>query len=95
MLLKNIKRLCTEKNITVTELERILGFGNGTIHNWDERNPTLDKVLKIAKFFDVNVSSLVGEMDFSFRTLKFSKKYEELENDQKEIVDALIKGFNS
>lgn len=59
MILEKIKELCSGKDITVTELERILGFGNGTIHNWNVRNPTVDKLQKVAEYFNVTIDYLM------------------------------------
>lgn len=60
MLYENINLLCASENITVTELERILQFGNGTIHNWKEKQARLEKVLEVAQYFNVSVDDLIS-----------------------------------
>lgn len=55
MLHDRIKQLCSRDGITITELERMLRIGNGTIHNWDTKNPTLGKVIMVAKHFGVGL----------------------------------------
>lgn len=62
MILEKIRHLCSEEKITITELERILEFGNGTIRNWGDKNPTLDKIKKVAEHFNVSVDALMDEM---------------------------------
>ena len=62
MILEKIRHLCSEEKITITELERILEFGNGTIRNWGDKNPTLDKIKKVAEHFNVSVDALMDKM---------------------------------
>ena len=62
MILEKIRHLCSEEKITITKLERILEFGNGTIRNWGDKNPTLDKIKKVAEHFNVSVDALMDEM---------------------------------
>ena len=63
MLAENIRSLCREKGITFAELERTVGLGNGTIRRWDSKQPRLDKVRKVAEYFDVSVDDLLAEKD--------------------------------
>jgi transcriptional regulator with XRE-family HTH domain len=42
-------------------LEAALGFGNSTISKWDSVSPTLAKIEAVANYFEVPVSSLIGE----------------------------------
>ncbi len=61
MILKQIRRMCTEKRITISKLERDLGFGNGTIRNWDVANPGSGKLKAVADYFGVTVDELLKE----------------------------------
>ena len=56
-----IKELCSQNNTSIKALERELGFGNGSIRRWDTNAPAYDKIEKVAKYFDVSVSYLLGE----------------------------------
>ena len=60
MLLVKIKELCSQNSITVSELERVLKFGNGTIHKWDEAQPSIEKVKMVADYFEVSLDYLSG-----------------------------------
>lgn len=42
----NIKDLAAQKKISVAELERTLGFGNGSISKWNKQSPSADKLKK-------------------------------------------------
>ncbi len=63
MVYENVKRLCQEAHISITDLEQKLGFGNGTIGKWKHRgsSPGIDKVSAIARFFCVTVDSLLAD----------------------------------
>lgn len=64
MIYENIKRLCSEKNITICSLEKSCGIANGTIGKWannDGASPRIDTVAKIANFFDVSIDSLLKQ----------------------------------
>lgn len=54
-----IKKLAKKKGISLFALEKELGFGNGTITKWKVSSPTLDKVKKVADFFDVKIEDLL------------------------------------
>ncbi|MDZ5759662.1 helix-turn-helix transcriptional regulator [Carnobacterium maltaromaticum] len=54
-----IKNLLRNKNMTIAELERALGFSNGTIGKWDKQNPSIDKLTKVADYFNVTTDYLL------------------------------------
>lgn len=60
MILENIRRLCSEKPISIAKLERETGIGNGTISRWDVSSPTVENVKKVADFFGVTVEELLS-----------------------------------
>lgn len=59
MIADNIRVLCRERGITLAELERSTGLGNGLIAKWNENNPRLDRIKAVADFFGVTVDSLI------------------------------------
>lgn len=61
MLYDNIKILCAEKNISVGQLEKELGFSNGSICKWNENEPGIRKVQKVADYFQVPIEKLLEE----------------------------------
>ena len=55
MILKKILKLAEKNNISISCLEKTLGFGNGTIKKWGESSPSVDKLKKVADYFGVSV----------------------------------------
>ncbi|MED2981413.1 helix-turn-helix transcriptional regulator [Bacillus thuringiensis] len=76
-----IKRLCSEQKITIAELERRIQLSNGQIRKWANQTPGIDKVQKVADYFNVSLDYLLG---------RTKKKYWELtEKDEKDIQKKL------
>ena len=64
LLYERIKLLCSENHITIAELERELGFSNSTIRKWGKNiSPSINKVIKVADFFNVSLDYLSGVTD--------------------------------
>ena len=59
MITTNIEILCHKKGITVSGLERNLGFGNSTIAKWGKASPTVEKLAAVADYFGVTVDELL------------------------------------
>ena len=60
-MVERINKLCDKWGISLKSLEKLLELGNGTIRRWDENSPSVNKVKKVAEFFGVTVSYLIGE----------------------------------
>jgi len=98
MLLKKIKRLCSQNNLTISELEKKLNFGNGTIHKWDNAQPSVSKVKSVADYFNVDVNYLIYDDIAIFankETVDIAKDYEELTDNQKALVRSYISLFKN
>ena len=52
-IVDKIRALCSERTITIAELERNLGLGAGTVSRWDVRVPGADKVQKVAEYLQI------------------------------------------
>ncbi|WP_353462502.1 helix-turn-helix transcriptional regulator [Mammaliicoccus sciuri] len=60
-LYQTIRNLCSQKGITIAELERELGFSNAQIRRWHNgRYPSADRLQKVADYFDVSIDYLMG-----------------------------------
>lgn len=59
-LFHNVKALAAQNDLKISELERRLGFSNGQIGKWNKSKPSIDKVQKVADYFDVSVDFLLG-----------------------------------
>lgn len=80
-IVDTIKRLCNEQKITIAELERRIQLSNGQIRKWSNQTPGIDKVQKVADYFNVPTDYLLG---------RTKKKYWELnEKDEKDVQKKL------
>ena len=61
MIVKNIERLCKAREVSISALEKRLGFGNSTISKWSRCSPTVEKLALVANFFDTTVDALLAE----------------------------------
>lgn len=60
LLVKSIRKLCKENNITPAQLETKLNFGVGLISRWSKSSPSIDKIIDIADYFNVTLDEVVG-----------------------------------
>ncbi|AWC29287.1 helix-turn-helix domain-containing protein [Bacillus cytotoxicus] len=76
-----IKQLCQKRGISISKLEEELGFGQNTIYQWKKRTPSVERVQKVADYFNVSTDYLLG---------RTKNKYWELtEKDEKDIQKKL------
>lgn len=61
MIYTNISNLCKSKNISITKLEREMGFGNSTIRGWAKSSPTVEKLKAVADYFGVTIDELLSD----------------------------------
>lgn len=59
MLYDNVKTLCDEHKISVSALERALEFPRSSICKWNENEPGIRKVQKVADYFGVSIEKLL------------------------------------
>lgn len=60
MIYDNIKKLCKEIDISISQLEKEAGLGNGTISGWKKSMPRIDSLQAVAAVLNVNVEKLLG-----------------------------------
>lgn len=58
MIKERIQALAKKEHLSLTKLEEILGFGNGTITKWNHSTPKVDKLYEVAKYFHVTLDYL-------------------------------------
>lgn len=61
MLATKIKALCEAKGVSVSEVERAAGIGNGVIRKWDEISPTLSKLKPVCDYLGVTLDEIVRD----------------------------------
>ncbi|MCM3487854.1 helix-turn-helix domain-containing protein [Alkalihalophilus marmarensis] len=90
-ILNRIKLLCKDHGISVKQLEEKLDFPNNTIYQWKQRTPNLDKLQKVADYFNTSTDYLLGRTD--------KKRYYDLnDRDERNIqkqLEEMIEGLNS
>lgn len=55
-----VKKLAKERGISITNLEKELGIGNGTIGKWRESSPNVETLAKVAQYFGVSMDYFIG-----------------------------------
>jgi transcriptional regulator with XRE-family HTH domain len=91
----NIKFLRKERKLSQDEIATITGITRVTWHNYENGNtqPEIDKILKIAKEFKVNVGELL-ERDLSKNeehdSISMVKEDDTLQSNMKDEIDLLI-----
>lgn len=86
MIYDCVKQLCSNEGMTITELERTLKFGNGTIHNWDKVNPSVEKVRLVAEYFCIGIDDLVSGKIPSKESRKMSARFDSYTEEQKNLI---------
>ena len=58
-----IRAKCTERGITIAQLEKTLHLGNGMIAKWEGSvyGPSVKNIKKVADYFGVTVDELLRE----------------------------------
>lgn len=59
-IFNKIKKLCKEHNISIFELENQIGVSRGVLYTWKKSIPSIEKVYKVAKYFNVSIDYLVN-----------------------------------
>lgn len=83
-VLDRIKELCKAHSITISRLEDDLNIGKNSIYTWKTKNPSSEKLVKVADYFNVSIDFLLGRtlnkyFNQSIATEKnIEKKFEEL-----------------
>ena len=61
MLYDNVKALCDKNKISISSLERALEFPRSSICKWNENEPGIRKVQKVANYLDVPIERLLED----------------------------------
>ncbi|MGN0327248.1 MAG: helix-turn-helix transcriptional regulator [Lachnospiraceae bacterium] len=90
---KMISILRSERELTQRDLASLLNVSNGAVGMWEtgKRQPDLNMILNIAKFFDVSVDYLLGiEHSKEINNLNFQIDGRQLSPDE----ESLLQAFN-
>lgn len=61
MLYDNVKRICEEKGISILALEKAVNFSRSSICKWNENEPGIRKVQKVADYLGVPIEALLED----------------------------------
>lgn len=57
-----IKRLASQKNMTLKQLESVAGIANGIIAKWVYRDAQIDKVYRVADVLSTSIDELIEKV---------------------------------
>lgn len=91
----NIRKGCKAKGITLAELERRLGIGNGVIARWEnaKTSPPVDRLVAISWELEIPLDDLCKEetpASTEASGVEVNPHYYELSESERAAVDALI-----
>ena len=58
-MVNRIKALCRDAGITIQQLEKDLGMGNGAISKWEKSVPKADSLYKVSQRLNVSMEYLL------------------------------------
>ena len=61
MIYDNVKKVCKEKGMTVSELEESMGIARSTIYKWNENIPSAQRLQIAANILGVPITELLKE----------------------------------
>ena len=59
LIYERIKKICTEKGLSIRKLEEQAGLGNGVISGWKESSPRVDSLQSAANVLGVPIEYLI------------------------------------
>lgn len=88
-LKERIKTLCKKNGISMNKLEEELGFGKGYISKLETSNPNINKLQKIADYFDVTLDYLMSGDDKDANSILSDKDERDIAKDMDNILRKL------
>lgn len=76
-IVDRIRQLANQKKVSLTKIERALGFGNGTIGKWVKQSPSCEKIKLVADYLSTSTDYLI---------YGGSKSVNPLDKDEKELL---------
>ncbi len=104
-MLKNLKVLRTEQNISQQQLADVIGVSQQSVNKYENHSvePDINTMIKIADYFCVSVDYLIGrtksrhetgvfsEEKFNLEEINLVKKYRKSNTREKEIIQFILK----
>lgn len=103
---ENLQKIMTERNVTAYKIAHDLDIAQSTIGKWKsgEQSPTLDKLAKLTKYFNVSADYLIGfspnpqgdtseSENLSADLVEYARLMSQLPSDKLPLVKAVIKSY--
>lgn len=87
---ERIRNLCKEHKITITGLEKELGFARGSLCKVNTNKPSSERVQKIADYFNISIDELNGQNNKVYSLS--AKDQRDIANDLNSIMQKLDNG---
>lgn len=58
-IVANIKKIASEKNLTIKQIGKGSGVGENAIYRWDKQNPNLSSLKKVSNYLDIPIDELL------------------------------------
>ena len=58
---EKIKELAKEKGVTITGLEKELGFARGSLSKIDKNKPSIDRLEKLSNYFNIRIDFFIED----------------------------------
>ena len=91
-----VKQLCDERKISIRKLSSDCGFSHGTVAKWRDHQPSIDKIQKVAEYFDVSVDWLNEvtdvrnfEQDVYYTNPEVAETVQKLSDKQRAVLKAV------
>ncbi|OJT67014.1 helix-turn-helix domain-containing protein [Bacillus licheniformis] len=89
-LFDRVKQIADKKKMSIAELERKLGMGSNTLYRWKTQKPSIDKVQKVADYFNVSIDYLLGRSDKETFEPELTEKDErDIQKELQKIIEGL------
>lgn len=87
-LYENIKKVAKSRDCSISKMEKDLDLGKSVTSKFDEHTPSIEKIVKIADYFNVSVDVLIGRptMLVSPEEAMLLSEFNALNKDGKELV---------
>jgi transcriptional regulator with XRE-family HTH domain len=85
---EKVRKLRLEKDVSLQDIYVTTGISKGTMSRYEtgQRNPTLDTLLRLSKYFHVSIDYLAGLSDIQspkYSLTELASMYNQLTDDQK------------
>lgn len=92
---ERLENLRKQRNYSQRDLEKELGFSNGSISKWKKCDPSYDRLKKLADFFDVTPEFLLNGIEptlpeFEHEHIDLISLYSKLDDKKKKAVINLL-----